>query len=105
MFGCLMELDLRGMLRLARNGTAAALLQGVIWEGMLFLQREAGADMAQKIENNLLDRYCSNNNFFVVQQLDARIKDAEQRIADDIHGLFHWYLLNYLLHLSCGNAS
>ena len=43
MFGCLMELDMRGMLLLARNGTIAALCQGVIWESMLFIQREAGA--------------------------------------------------------------
>ena len=97
MFGCLMDLDLRGMLLLARNGTIAALGQGVIWESMLFIQREAGADMAQKIENNMVDRYCSNNNFFVLQQLDGRIKDAEQRIADDIHGLFHWALSDVII--------
>jgi hypothetical protein len=66
------------------------LLQGVIWESMLFIQREAGADMAQRVENNLFDRYCSNNNFYVMSQLDSRIKDGEHRITDDVHGLFHW---------------
>lgn len=40
----------------------------------------------------MLDRLCSNNNFFVISHLDARIKDYEQRIGDDVHGLFHWAL-------------
>ena len=45
MFGCLMEgaAGLRGMLRISLRATLAALLQGVVWESMLFVQREAGA--------------------------------------------------------------
>jgi predicted 2-oxoglutarate/Fe(II)-dependent dioxygenase YbiX len=88
---------------------------------MLFIQREAGADMAQKIENNvrtiatalslslslsvwsqgcgrdgalplcvwsqLFDRYCSNNNFYIMSHLDGRIKDGEHRITDDVSGV------------------
>ena len=34
---------LRGMLRISLRATLAALLQGVVWESMLFVQREAGA--------------------------------------------------------------
>ena len=37
-----------------------------------------------KIENNLVDRYMSNNNFYKMIQIDTRIKDPEQRIAEDI---------------------
>ena len=77
-----MAMDKFEMLRLARNATLAAFAQGVIWESMLFIQREAGADMAQKIENNLFDRLCANNNFYIMSQLDARIKDGEHRITD-----------------------
>ena len=80
----LMAMDKFEMLRLARNATLAAFAQGVIWESMLFIQREAGADMAQKIENNLFDRLCANNNFYIMSQLDARIKDGEHRITDDV---------------------
>lgn len=97
MLGALMAMDKMQMLRLVRNATVAALAQGVIWESMLFIQREAGADMAQKIENNLFDRYCANNNFYIMSQLDGRIKDGEHRITDDVHGLFHWALSDVII--------
>ena len=97
MLGALMAMDRAVMLRLVCKATVAALAQGVIWESMLFIQREAGADMAQKIENNLFDRYCANNNFYIMSQLDGRIKDGEHRITDDIHGLFHWALSDVII--------
>lgn len=77
------------MVRLVAQGTGLALGQSCIWESMLYVQREMGADMAQKIENNMTDRFLSRNIFYIMQHLDSRIKDADQRIADDIHGLFH----------------
>jgi ABC-type uncharacterized transport system fused permease/ATPase subunit len=89
MFGCLMQQDLRGMVRLCIKGTLLAIGQSVIWESMLFVQREMGADMAQKIENNLTDRFLSKNIFYIMMNLDTRIKDADQRIGEDVHGLFH----------------
>ena len=55
------------------------------------------ADRCDRLPTRARYRYCSNNNFFVLQQLDARIKDAEQRIADDIHGLFHWALSDVII--------
>ena len=53
MYGCLMRQDARGMVALFRNGTIGAACQAVIWETMLWIQRETGADCAQKVENNL----------------------------------------------------
>lgn len=37
-----------------------------------------------QVENNLVDRYMANDNFYKMSQIDGRIKDPEQRIGEDI---------------------
>ena len=39
---------------------------------------------AIQTENNMVDRYMSNDNFYKLSQVDGRIKDPEQRICEDI---------------------
>ena len=35
-----------------------------------------------QVENNLVDRYMANDNFYKMSQIDGRIKDPEQRIGE-----------------------
>ena len=37
-----------------------------------------------QVENNIVDRYMANDNFYKLAQIDQRIKDPEQRICEDI---------------------
>ena len=89
MYGCLMNSDRHTFWTLCRNGTIGAALQAVIWETMLWIQRETGADCAAKVENNLIDRIMSNSYFYVVPHVDARIQDFDQRIGSDVYGIFY----------------
>eukprot|EP01043_Picozoa_sp_COSAG02_P056223 COSAG02_NODE_6638_length_3445_cov_3.330135_2_plen_317_part_00 len=70
--------------RLGFTAMLCAVGKSVLWPLSLYMQWETGFDCAMKIENNLVDRYMSNNNFYKMIQIDTRIKDPEQRIAEDI---------------------
>jgi hypothetical protein len=69
-----------------RTGKAVvcAAAQSVIWPLSLYVQWECGYDCAILTENNLVDRYMANDNFYKLTQVDGRIKDPEQRICEDI---------------------
>ena len=87
MFGCLMDQNLPGMLRLSVNALLGALAQSLIWESLRYMQQEIGTEMAEKMWRNLMARYMSHDNFYVLPHQDGRIKDAELRIMDDIYGV------------------
>ena len=87
MFGCLMNQNLPGMLRLSLNAALGALAQSLIWESLRYMQQEIGTEMAEKMWRNLMARYMSHDNFYVLPHQDGRIKDAELRIMDDIYGV------------------
>ena len=72
------------LFRLGFTAMLCAVGKSVLWPLSLYMQWETGFDCAMKIENNLVDRYMSNNNFYKMIQIDTRIKDPEQRIAEDI---------------------
>ena len=44
----------------------------------LYVQWECGFDCAIQTENNMVDRYMANDNFYKLAQVDGRIKDPEQ---------------------------
>ena len=61
MYTALMERSGRGLAKRCAIGTVLGFAQAVIWETMLWVQRETGSDFAAKVENNLVDRYMSAN--------------------------------------------
>ena len=77
MYGMLMGYDRAGLLRMFRNATFCAIAKSVLWPLSLYVQWESGFDCAIQIENNLVDRYMANDNFYRLSQIDARIKDPE----------------------------
>ena len=89
MYTALMERSGRGLAKRCAIGTVLGFAQAVIWETMLWVQRETGSDFAAKVENNLVDRYMSNNYYYMIPHVDARIKDAEERISSDVYGIFY----------------
>lgn len=84
MYGMLMKMDRLGLLRMFRHAVICAMLKSILWPLSLYVQWESGFDCAIQIENNLVDRYMSNDNFYKMVQIDGRIKDPEQRICEDI---------------------
>lgn len=72
----------RDLLKLGFTAMLCAAGKSVLYPLSLYMQWETGFDCAMKIENNLVDRYMSNNNFYKMIQIDTRIKDPEQRIAE-----------------------
>ena len=85
-YGALMRMgsDRRELFKLGITAMLCAAGKSVLWPLSLYMQWETGYDCAMKVENNLVDRYMSNNNFYKMVQIDTRIKDPEQRIAEDI---------------------
>ena len=57
--------------------------QAVIWETMLWVQRETGSTAA-KVENNLVTGM--SNNYYMIPHVDARIKDARSASAPTCTG-------------------
>jgi ABC-type uncharacterized transport system fused permease/ATPase subunit len=84
MYGALMHYDRPMLIRLFRNAVLTATVNSLVWPFSLYVQWETGFDCAIQVENNLVDRYMANDNFYKISQIDGRIKDPEQRICEDI---------------------
>ena len=83
MYAALMSRDKGLMVRLIRNALISGACQGWMWEQMLFIERELGLDMSDKLERHLLGRLAKNNMSYIVQQVDGRVKDIDHRISMD----------------------
>jgi ABC-type multidrug transport system ATPase subunit len=91
MFGCLMIGDMSRMLRLSRNSLLLCFFQPIIYESVLFLQREIGHDMMERAQDYLMERLLKNENYYKMSQIDGRIKDTKQRVCGDCHEVFHHF--------------
>ena len=91
MFGCLMTSDLGRMARLARDSLLLCVLQPVVYESVLFLQREIGHDMMEKAQDYMMERLLRHDNFYKLSVIDGRIKDTKQRVCGDCHEVFHHF--------------
>jgi ABC-type uncharacterized transport system fused permease/ATPase subunit len=84
MYGALMSQDRRLMLRLLGNAGATAMAIAWTVETFLYIQKEVAATMAERISRHLQHRYIQNNMYYRLHYLDGRIKDADQRLAEDV---------------------
>jgi ABC-type uncharacterized transport system fused permease/ATPase subunit len=84
MFEALMNQNRRLMVRLLCN--AGAMAFSVAWtvETFLYIQKEMAASFSAKIARALQTRYIANNMFYKLYHHDGRIKDADQRLGEDI---------------------
>ena len=91
MFGCLMTGDLARMMVLSRNSLLLTLVQPVVYESVLFLQREIGHDMMERAQDYMMERLLRNDNYYKMSTIDGRIKDTQQRVCGDCHEVFHHF--------------
>jgi hypothetical protein len=84
MYGALMGRDRRLMLRLL--GKAGLVAMSIAWtvETFLYIQKESAATMSERITRQLQQRYIRNKMYYRLHYLDGRIKDADQRLAEDV---------------------
>jgi hypothetical protein len=69
MFEALMTRNKDLMWRLIRNALISGACQGWMWEQMLFIERELGLDMSDRMERHLAGRLAKNNMGYIVQQV------------------------------------
>ena len=50
----------------------------------VYIQKEVAATMSERITRRLQERYIKNNMYYRLHYLDGRIKDADQRLAEDV---------------------
>jgi ABC-type uncharacterized transport system fused permease/ATPase subunit len=53
-------------------------------EGVTWVTNQVEDRVRVNLTNHLLSSYFTNNSFYVLRELDGRIKDPEQRIANDV---------------------
>ena len=98
MFRSLMTADKQAMIRQVLTSLCFATCRSVIWESMLWYQRRLGVAIGRRLTYNYLQRYVKHNLFYRLIHLDARVKDADQRLCDDIRE-FSQKLTNMLIEL------
>ena len=84
MYGALMNQDRRLMVRLLGNAAVTAFCLAWVIETFLYIQKEMAASFAAKITKNMQDRYVRGDMYYRLISIDGRIKDADQRLAEDI---------------------
>jgi ABC-type uncharacterized transport system fused permease/ATPase subunit len=81
MFAALMKQDKAYMLRLIRNSALAALGQSAIFRLYHYVQGEFVTEFSINVVRALTPRYTANNMYYKLWSIDARIKDADQRLC------------------------
>jgi ABC-type uncharacterized transport system fused permease/ATPase subunit len=84
MYGALMSQDRRLMLSLLGRATGCAFVLAWVIETFLYIQKEIAATMSERITTRLQERYINNSMYYRLHYLDQRIKDADQRLAEDV---------------------
>ena len=114
MYGALMAQDRRLMLILLGRATGCAFVLAWVIETFLYIQKEIAATMSQRITTKLQMRYINNSMYYRLHYLDQRIKDADQRLAEDVRqfgdaftdlAIWMWRPFNIVVWDTCRLAS
>ena len=87
MMGCIFKQDRTLFVWTLAKTVAVSGLGAVLEQTLLHLQRGIEVDVQQCLGRNLGTRLLANNAFYRVTQFSGRIKDADQRLCDDVQAL------------------
>lgn len=84
MFKCLTTGQRGRFLGIVATSTATLFAVAFSQEGITWAQNLLCGTMRTNLTKHFLGEYFRDNSFYVLRELDARIKDPEQRIANDV---------------------